>query len=111
ERLHPDHAAPFLEAVARSTALHHPWVTPPATPEAFAALVERQGNRHVTYLATIEESQLVGCVHLSEIVRGAFESAYLGFYAFEPYAGRGLMKQALSLVMTEAFTNLGLHRL
>ena len=111
ERLRIDHAEPFLEAVARSTALHHPWVSPPTTPEAFAALVARQGDRNVSYVALQEESQLVGCINLSEIVRGAFESAYLGFYAFEPHAGKGLMKQALRLVMIEAFTTLGRHRL
>jgi ribosomal-protein-alanine N-acetyltransferase len=111
ERLRIDHARPFLEAVGRSTALHHPWVAPPATPEAFAALVARQGERHVSYLALQEKSQLVGCLNLSEIVRGSFESAYLGFYAFEPHAGQGLVKQALRLVMIEAFTILRLHRL
>jgi ribosomal-protein-alanine N-acetyltransferase len=53
----------------------------------------------------------VGVVNLDEIVYGCFRSAYLGYYAFVPYAGRGLMKQGLDLVITHAFNEMKLHRL
>src|SRR4029450_9411772 len=58
-----------------------------------------------------EPRGLVGVVNISEIVHGAFRSAYLGYYAFVPYAGRGLMKEGLALVITYAFRELKLHRL
>jgi ribosomal-protein-alanine N-acetyltransferase len=103
----------FLAAVERSRSLHHPWVQPPATAEAYR-----------DYLAKLEESRnaaffiwhvnppgLAGVVNVNEIVHGCFESAYLGYYAFIPYAGQGLMKDGLSLVITHAFRKLKLHRL
>jgi ribosomal-protein-alanine N-acetyltransferase len=50
-------------------------------------------------------------VNLSEIVRGSFQSAYLGFYAFAPHHGHGYMSEGLSLVIADAFKRGGLHRL
>jgi ribosomal-protein-alanine N-acetyltransferase len=44
-------------------------------------------------------------------VRGLFHSAYLGYYAFEPFAGSGYMSDGLGLVLNEAFGALDLHRL
>ena len=48
---------------------------------------------------------------MSEIVRSAFQSAYLGYYAFRPHAGQGYMTEGLALVLRHAFGTLGLHRL
>jgi ribosomal-protein-alanine N-acetyltransferase len=53
----------------------------------------------------------VGVVDLSEIVRGYFQSAYLGYFAFEPHAGRGLMREGLAQVVQHAFETMALHRL
>ncbi len=92
--------------------LHAPWVVPPSTLDAFREFVNRSdGDRRLSYVAVKDDADLVGCINLSEIVRGAFQSAYLGFYAFEPFAGQGLMREAIQLVLVEAFTTLSLHRL
>jgi len=48
--------------------------------------------------------------NLSEIVRGSFQSAYLGYYALAPHAGDGYMSEGLELVLQAAFRNLKLHR-
>jgi len=111
QRLHLGHTELFLEAVARSASLHDQWVSPPSTLDGFSELVKRySGDRNISYVGVQDKSDLIGCINLNEIVRGAFQSAFLGFYAFVPFAGRGLMKQAMQLVLTEAFTTLGLHR-
>jgi ribosomal-protein-alanine N-acetyltransferase len=55
--------------------------------------------------------ELAGVVNLSEIVRGSFRSAYLGYYGFVPHTGRGYMKEAIRLVVGIAFRTLKLHRL
>ena len=35
------------------------------------------------------DEKIVGVFNLSEIVRGGFQSAYLGFYAVADYVGQG----------------------
>ena len=64
------------------------------------------------YLICLRGSgEIVGVVNISEIVRGGFQSAYLGYYAFEPFAGTGLMREGLAKVINHAFTSMKLHRL
>ena len=103
----------FLAAVTRSRRLHHPWVQAPGTSDAFRDyLAKRQDPRGATFFIwTAEPGGLVGVVNLDEIVRGCFLSAYLGYYAFVPHAGRGLMQEGLSQVVTFAFNTMKLHRL
>jgi ribosomal-protein-alanine N-acetyltransferase len=50
-------------------------------------------------------------INLNEVVRGSFQSAYLGYYAFEPFAGQGFMSAGMTLVLRQAFREIGLHRL
>jgi ribosomal-protein-alanine N-acetyltransferase len=54
--------------------------------------------------------ELAGVINLSEIVRGSFQSAYLGYYALLPHAGSGRMDAGMRLVLRRAFTELKLHR-
>lgn len=102
----------FLAAVRRSRKLHHPWVRPPATADAFRQYLEkRQDPRGAAFFIwTNDPDELVGVVNLDEIVRGSFMSAYLGYYAFVPHAGRGLMREGLTQVITHAFDAMKLHR-
>jgi len=103
----------FIAAARRSRKLHGPWVYPPSTVRAFRAYLVRSGRgANHTFAARIRGSgEIVGVVSVSEIVRGAFESAYLGYYAFEPHAGKGLMSEAVSSVIDHAVRSLKLHRL
>ncbi len=50
-------------------------------------------------------------VNISQVVRGPFRSAYLGYYAFAPHQGRGYMTAGLAAVVNTSFRKLRLHRL
>lgn len=106
-------AAEFLAAAHRSRKLHAPWVKAPGTEAAYRAYVRRARTpTHVGYLIRLRASgELVGVAAISEIVRGALRSAYLGYYAFAPHERQGLMTEGLSLVIRRAFGALRLHRL
>ncbi|MEN6670926.1 GNAT family protein [Psychrobacter sp. B38] len=107
-----DDESAFLSAVSQSRDLFEDWVDPPCTPEGFAAhLANYSADNSFSYLARNEQNELIGCINISNIVRGAFRSAFLGYYAFAPHSGKGLMKQALKLVVSEAFGHHQLHRL
>jgi len=113
-------AEPFLAAVKASRGLHHPWVQPPSTPARFAAFVRRYSTPAALDAASVdqvgfvvcrrEDDAIVGVFNISEIVRGLFKSAYLGYYAFAPHAGTGYMAEGLELVLRVAFRQLRLHR-
>ncbi len=58
-----------------------------------------------------EDGAIAGGVSLNEIVLGAFQSAFLGYWIGAPYKRQGYMSQALPLVLQRAFMTHGLHRL
>jgi len=104
--------AEFLAAADRSGSLHRGLVSPPRTGLAFNAYLEQtRGPRHFGYLVRTADGELAGVINISEIVRGAFNSAYLGYYAFSPHNGRGYMSRGLRAVLAEAFRVHRLHRL
>ncbi|QEL11694.1 GNAT family N-acetyltransferase [Kushneria phosphatilytica] len=105
-----EHQSAFLAAVQRSESVFDRWVIPPNTPEKYADYLRRySASTHYSYLARASDGTLIGCINLNEIVRGALQSAYLGYYAFYPNQGKGLMKEALSAVMSLAFDTHELH--
>ena len=104
--------AEFLEAARRSRRLHGRWVTPPRTTEEYLALLRRaRSPSRFAHFVCLPQGDLVGVINISEVVRGVFESGYLGFYAFVPHAGQGFMRAGLGLVVDRAFRSYGLHRL
>ena len=101
----------FIAAARESRALHRSWVSPPTTPARFRAYLKAKSNdRNLAYFAFVGRD-IVGVVNVSEIVRGMFRNAYLGYYVFAPHHRRGVMTAALSQVVTRAFRRHGLHRL
>lgn len=105
-------AQAFVAAVRRSRALHGRWARPPATLKEYRAFVERARQpAHVCRLVLAEDGGLAGVVNINEIVRGAFCSGYLGYYAFVPYNGRGYLREAVCTTVGLAFRRYGLHRL
>jgi [ribosomal protein S5]-alanine N-acetyltransferase len=85
----------------------------PETPQNYAAYVARaEDPRHAPFLACrTGDGAIVGFLNISEIVRGAFKSAFVGYGGVREFAGQGYMTEAMRLLLREAFTHLGLHRL
>ena len=54
---------------------------------------------------------IVGMAALNNVVRGAFQSSFLGYKLDGSLQGRGYMTEAVRAVCRIAFTELGLHRL
>jgi len=66
---------------------------------------------HVGYWILAPSGELSGVINISEIVRGNFQSGYLGYYAFAPHHAKGYLRAGLQEVLRDAFRNLKLHRL
>ena len=86
----------FLAMVRESRDLHQPWTYPPERADQFDDLVTRAGREDFVCLAAVRaaDGDLVGVFTVSQIVRGYFQSAYLGYYASARHAGKGLMSEA-----------------
>ena len=106
----------FLAAARASRRLHSGWVQAPEAPAAYVAYVERyairgRSPRHAGFLVVRnDDGALAGVINFSEIVRGAFHSAYVGYYAFAELAGDGYMTEGFALALDFAFRRLALHR-
>lgn len=102
----------FVGAVRASRTLHHPWVDLADTPDRFAALLARFATSdHFGYTLRHDRcGRLAGYVSIGNVVRGALQSANLGYAAFSGHEGRGLMTTGLRTVVDVAFDELGLHR-
>jgi ribosomal-protein-alanine N-acetyltransferase len=103
------------EIVARNHAsrkLHRGRVTPPTHAGAFKQWMARcrQPNVQCFLVCRLEDGAIVGVFTLSQIVRRLFQSAYLGYYAEQPYAGQGYMMEGLQLAMRHSFMTMKLHR-
>ncbi len=107
------HEAEFVAAVVRSEELHRPWVFPPRTHEQYDEYLGRiRSGRTIPSLVRLKsDNRLAGVINISEPVRSAFQSAYLGFYAFAGVERQGFMTDGLALVLDRAFGELGFHRL
>jgi ribosomal-protein-alanine N-acetyltransferase len=57
------------------------------------------------------EDRFAGQLTLGNVVRGAFCSAYAGYWVDRRLAGRGIMPTALALAVDHAFRTVGLHRI
>ena len=103
----------FQAAVRRSRALHHPWVAPPDTRKKFEAYVKHTtSDSHRGFLVGLRRSgEIIGVINLGNIIRGLLQGAYIGYYAFAPHTGKGLMREGMLLVLKHAFEKLKLHRL
>ncbi len=108
----PADADAFVAASIASAELHGAWIQPPRTTTAYAEMLRRAEAPHrFQYLVIAPDGGIAGTVTVGDIIRGNFQSAFLGYAAFAPHAGRGLMTSGLTAVVDRAFTEHALHRL
>lgn len=112
----PEDLVPYARAVERSARRIGVWN--PVNPRDLEQHLENQSAVHRTFLVRAREPRaegsLVGVVNVSNIVRGRFWSATMGYNAFDPYTGTGMFREGLALVvgiaLRETPRGLGLHR-
>ena len=102
----------FTNTARRSRKLHSGWVSPPLSGADFRAYLQRakRDDFRGFLVRRNDGDAIVGVINISQIYRGPFQSAYLGFYAMENYQGQGLMREGLNLALRVAFRDLRLHR-
>lgn len=85
---------------------------PPTHRAAFAEWIKRVREpwTQCFLVCRLEDGAIAGVYMLNQIVRRFFQSAYLGYYAEEPFAGQGYMREGLDLVLRHVFTTMKLHR-
>ncbi|WP_206244838.1 GNAT family N-acetyltransferase [Novosphingobium terrae] len=105
-------AEELIAANRNSVGFHAPWVRPFTDRTGFEAwFAGLDGTRAVGLVARNAASNApVGVFTFSQIVRGPFQSAYLGFYGLEGQLGQGLITDALRASIVYAFSRLELHR-
>lgn len=100
----------FIAAVCTSKNIHSPWVSPPDTPDKFSEWLQRCSQPDHRSWLICDKNVIHGVINLSNIVRGCFQSGYLGWFAMHPHEGTGSMTTGIGLVLSDIFLSLGLHR-
>lgn len=103
----------FIALNRASKRLHRGLASPPTQPDEFHALLKKCGNDDFVcfVVCRVEDGAIAGAIILSQIFRGGFQNAYLGYYVGAAYSRQGYMSEAIQLALKYAFENLRLHRL
>lgn len=106
-------AEEFMALNRASLSFHRGLANPPVRREQFRAQLERSRRSDAAcfVICRIDDDAIVGAINLSQIFRGGFQSAYLGYHIGASFARQGYMTEALELVLKYAFDTLRLHRL
>jgi ribosomal-protein-alanine N-acetyltransferase len=114
-----DDAAVLADLVRANREFLAPWE--PARDDAFfteahqrravAEALDRHADGTAVPLVILEGGVVVGRITITDVVRGAFQSAHLGYWVAEASGGRGVATAAVAAAVRTAFDDLGLHRL
>lgn len=81
------------------------------SPAYFERVLSTQSeSNHRFLVCDAATGAILGSLSLGNIVRGAFQSCYVGYWIGSKFAGQGLMTEALTLALAHAFQDLALHR-
>lgn len=92
------------------------WPSDDLTRAAFRRRLRRQAEemaRDETYpffLFRLSDDRLVGGLTLGQVRRGVAQTATLGYWMGEPFAGQGMMSRGVRAACRHAFGQLRLHR-
>jgi ribosomal-protein-alanine N-acetyltransferase len=106
--------AEFTARARESKGLHQPWLFPPASVDAYTAYAGRlieDPSKAGFLVCDRDGGGIAGFININNIVEGGFQCGALGYGAFAHAAGRGLMREAMNLVVGYAFGPMRLHRL
>jgi [ribosomal protein S5]-alanine N-acetyltransferase len=108
-----DDQAEFTERVLASSELHFPWIEHADPVMWLHGLVGRNltDTDRCRLVCDADRGSITGVMNLSQISSGPFLNAFLGYYAFVPFAGLGYMSAGMPLLLRYAFGELGLHRI
>jgi len=96
-----------------------PWEPRRAEPDSTLEVQEAQ-LRYMVESAALDRSyhfgifmlddKMVGTITLSNVSRGSWQNATIGYFVDEAHNGKGLASEAIRLVVRLAFSEIGLHR-
>ena len=92
------HLLPFVHAADRIAA-YRAWLARGTRPDTEQFLV-----------CLRSDDTIAGFVNLNNITLGSLQSASMGWAAFAPHVGRGLLSDGVDMVLEIAFSQLQLHR-
>ncbi|WP_245961731.1 GNAT family N-acetyltransferase [Quadrisphaera granulorum] len=117
--VHDDDVPTLTDLLRRSREHLAPWeplrdasfFTETSQRASIQALLERHAaGTHVPLVIT-DDGDVVGRITVNDVVRGAFQSAHLGYWVGAEHTGRGVATAAVAATVRLAFGELGLHRL
>jgi len=76
-----------------------------------AEALARHTNGVMVPLVITADGDLAGRMNINDVVRGAFQSAHLGYWVDQTHQGQGVATAAVADTVRHAFDDLGLHRL
>lgn len=82
-----------------------------ALPDIAAEALQERSMAFILAPQSQPDAPVIGRCALTNIVRGPFQAAHLGFSLAQTAVGHGYMFEALSAVIRFAFDELGLHRI
>jgi ribosomal-protein-alanine N-acetyltransferase len=110
-RLTLDDAPELAALLAENRAFLAPF-EPLWTDDFWSVGFQRERIREAEHLyGIVDEQALAGTIALSNVVRGIFDSATVGYWVDERRNGRGLATAAVAAIVDLGFGELGLHRL
>jgi len=106
-------SAEYIKLGNESERFHRGLIKMAKTREDFDAFLERnEKEENECFLICLKADwAIAGMINLSQIFRGVFQNAYLGYALGEKFTGQKLMTEAIELILRFAFKNLKLHRI